>query len=645
MEDHADGRKSMASKYDGLARMIVQNVGGKGNINGLTHCITRLRFDLKDVSKANTEILKATDGIVTVIQSGGQYQVVIGNHVPDVFAAVCEVAHITGGSSVDDGTQPKKSVGAALIDIISGCFQPMLGALAGTGIIKGLLALLSFFSLIDPNGGTYQTLYSVADGFFYFLPIILGYSAAKKFKMNEYVGMAIGAALCYPAMVNLAAGTALGTVFAGTMFETSFYSTFLGLPVLLPASGYPSSVVPVMVAVFFASKVEKLLKKIIPDVIKLFFVPMITLIVMVPLTYLAIGPITTILSALIGGLFTALYGFSGILAGALVGALWQVLVIFGLHWGLIPLAMMNFGMYGYDFALSPYFCVSFAQSFVVLAIILRTKDTKLKQLAIPAFISGLFGVTEPAIYGITLPKKKPFIISCIAGGIGGAIIGALQIKSYTIGGLGIFALPCYIDPTSNSITGMIQISIATLIAIAVAFIATFITYKDDAPVKKLQNTTGSTGKKAAVSITSPMTGNAIELSKLEDEVFSAGLIGQGIAIIPTIGKVISPVDGVVSSFFPTGHALGIKADNGAEILIHIGMDTVKLEGKHFSPKVNQGDTVKKGQLILEFDLEAIKQAGYSLASPVVITNMDDYSDIVGEANKTVNEQSVIITTL
>jgi len=485
----------MASKYDGLARIIIQNVGGKSNIISVAHCITRLRFKLKDESKANKEVLESTDGVIKVMQAGGQYQVVIGNQVNDVYDAVLEVGHLAAAGAVDEEGNAveetsgggKKSPVSLLIDVISGTLQPTLGVMAATGIIKGLLALFDFLGLIPAASGTYQVWYAVADGFFYFMPIVLGYTAAKKFKVNEFIGMAIGIALCYPAMVNSTAGTVLGTVFTGTAFEMSYYLTFFGIPVIMPASGYTSSVVPIILAVAIAAPLEHWLKKVIPDVIKLFVVPFVTLIVMVPLTYLVIGPIASILCSILSLFFNAIYSIpvvGGLIGGVLIGAFWQVLVIFGLHWSLVPLAMINYSLLGYDFILSPCFCVSFAQTFVVLAIVLKTKDEKLKKIAIPAFISGIFGVTEPAIYGVTLPKKTPFIYSCIAGAIGGAFTGLMRTRSYSIGGLGLFGLPSFIDTTGvMGLTNMIYILIAILIASVAGFAMTYVLYKDE-PAKK-----------------------------------------------------------------------------------------------------------------------------------------------------------------
>lgn len=636
----------MASKYDALARIIIQNVGGKSNVISLSHCITRLRFKLKDVSKANTDVLKKTDGIVTVIQSGGQYQVVIGNHVPDVFAVVNEIGGF-GTQTETSGNAPKEklSPGAALIDIISGVFQPALGVLVATGMIKGLLALFTYFGWMSATGGTYMLLYAVADGFFHYLPIFLGFTAAKKFNVNLFTGMALGAALLYANDVSkIASLEPVSTIFAGTSFATNVYTTFLNIPVMIPAAGYASSVVPIVLAVWLASKVDAFFKKIVPDVVKTFLVPMLTLLICTPLTFLVVGPVASLLTSLIGFTTAKLFAFSPLVAGMLVGAFWQVFVIFGLHWGLVPLMMMNLTSFGYDFIISPYFAASFAQTAVIIAILIRTRDKKLKSLCVPAAISGAFGVTEPAIYGISLPKKKPFVISCIAAAIGGAIIGGAGAKVYTFGGLGVFGFPTFINTATNDITSMVWALVAVGVAMAVAFVATLVTYKDED--KKEENLTAKAGAgKGNGSVASPLKGEVIELSQVEDEAFATEVLGKGVAIVPTEGKLVSPVDGEISSLFPTKHAIGIKADFGAELLIHIGMDTVKLEGQYFTQKVQIGDKVKKGQTLIEFDAEAIKKAGYSLVTPVVITNHEDYDDIIFETGRTTAYGQELITLL
>ncbi len=637
----------MASKYDGLARIIIQNVCGKSNVISLTHCVTRLRFKLKDESKANTEVLKNTDGIVTVIQSGGQYQVVIGNHVPDVYAVVNEIGKFGSENEAPaDGPKVKMSPGAALIDIISGVFSPTLGVLAATGMIKGLLALFVYFGIISSDGGTYQLLYAVADGFFHYLPIFLGFTAAKKFNVNQFTGMALGAALVYmDDVLALATVEPVSTIFAGSSFATNVYTTFLGIPVMLPASGYASSVIPIILAVFIVSKVEGFWKKIIPDVVKVFLVPMLTLAICTPLTFLVVGPIASFLTSLIGIITAAAFDLSPLIAGVLIGAFWQVLVIFGLHWSVIPIAMANLGSLGYDYVLSPTFAVSFAQTAVVFAVFLKTKDKKTKSLSIPAIISGIFGVTEPAIYGITLPRKRPFLISCIAGAIGGGIIGAAGVKSYIMGGMGVFGITNYINNETKDISSMIWAIIGLTVAMVIAFIATMTTYKDESPKTAVKETGKHQSSADNGTILSPLKGEVKELSELADQAFSSGVLGNGVAILPAEGKLVAPANGEITAFFPTGHAIGMKADFGAEILIHIGKDTVKLEGKYFTKKVEQGDKVIKGQVLLEFDLEAIKAAGYSVLTPVVVTNKEDYVDVVYETGKNVDYGEELITLL
>lgn len=628
----------MASKYDALAKIIINNVGGKSNVESLTHCITRLRFKLKDESKTNSELLKNTDGIVTVIQSGGQYQVVIGNHVPDVFEAVNQISGFASLSESDHST--KGSLGSRFIDIVSGVFQPVLGVLAATGMIKGLLALLVFFNVISSTDGVYQILNAVGDGFFHFLPIFLGFTAAKKFNVNQYVGMALGASLMYVNdVVVMASGTPISTLFEGTSYAMNVYATFFGLPITIPMSGYASSVIPVILAIFVASKVEGIFKKIIPDVVKLFLVPMLTLIVAAPITFIVIGPIASVLTSFIGVITSSAYALSPVVAGLFLGAAWQVLVIFGLHWGVVPIAFVNLTSLGFDYILSMVFAASFAQTAVVIAIALKTKDKKLRSLSIPAIISGFFGVTEPAIYGITLPRKKPFYISCIAASIGGGILGFAGVKTFILGGLGVFGIPSMINPATNDITSMIWGLVAVGVAMVLAFLATYLTFKDDSVVV---SGAIATDTKANQVITSPFTGAVKDLAEIKDAAFSSGALGKGLAILPTEGKLYAPVDGEVVSLFKTKHAIGLKSVTGIEVLIHIGMDTVKLEGKHFTSKINQGDHVKKGDLLIEFDIDAIKAAGYSLLTPVLVTNPNNFSDLVFEVNHNVSANDALV---
>lgn len=628
----------MASKYDALARIIIQNVGGKENIVSLTHCITRLRFQLRDESKANTEVLKSTDGIVTVMRSGRQYQVVIGNHVPQVYEVVCEKAHISGAQSEEAEGDKNMAWGAWMLDLLSGTFQPILGFLAAAGIVKGLLAVLVFVAGASvKDSGFYQMMYAIGDGFYYFLPMIIAASCAKKFKCNPYLGMSIAAALLYPAMVGL---ETTGTLFEGTLMALDYKTTFLGIPVVYPKSGYASSVVPILVATGVGAKLEKYFKKIVPDTLKLFFVPFLTVIIIVPLTFILIGPVAGILTNLLNAFFQAIFAIpvlGGVVTGILIGALWQILVIFGLHWAVIPIGIANISTYGSDLFMTPYFAASFAQSMVVAAIYIKTKDKNMKTMALPALVSGLFGVTEPCIYGITLPKKKPFIISCIAAAVGGGILGGAKVLRYQSGALGFFGFMSFVkdgEPMSNVIWAVIAVAEAMVLA----FVMTIATYTDDEP--KAKKTTlakkASVDEDAPKSVFAPVKGEVIPLDQVDDQAFASGVMGKGMAIIPTEGKVCSPCDGVVSAIFPTGHAVGVTSNDGVEVLIHIGMDTVKMEGRGFDKKVKEGDKVTRGQILVEFDMDAVQKAGYSLVTPVIITNTNQFADIVTSASGTVD---------
>lgn len=612
-------------KYEKLAKDIIKNVGGKDNVISVTHCVTRLRFRLKDESKAKTNVFKKMDGVVTVLSSGGQYQVVIGNHVPDVYE---EVASIGGfGEGSDDGDYKNNgSILDKFIDIVSGVFSPILSVLCAAGMTKGFNALFLALGFYGMDSGTYLILNAIGDSLFYFFPIFLGYTSAKKFKLNPFVGMAIGATLVYPNIVGSMGAESMSVFFEGTMFAAPVKLKFLGLPVVM--MNYTSSVIPIIFAAYMGSKVEKGFKKIVPDVVKAFLVPFFTMLVTIPLTLIIVGPITTVISQLLGNGILTVLEFSPIIGGLVLGGLWQVMVIFGLHWGVIPAMINNMMTNGYDVISALMFSASFAQIGVVLAILIKTKDKKLKGLSVSAFISGIFGVTEPAIYGITLPRKKPFVISCIAASIGGAVAGLMGAKMYMMGGLGIFALPSSIHPTDGIGNSFYALIVAMLVAFGLGFVMMMVTKFKDEVVEE----TETSGKEL---LRAPMNGVVLPLSSLEDAAFSKGALGRGVAIEPKHGKVVSPADGVITTFFETGHAVGITTENGTEILIHVGMDTVKLGGRFFTPKAKQGDVVKAGDLLLEFDLKGIKSEGYVTATPIVITNSADYLDILETEQKNI----------
>ena len=635
-------------KYENLAKDIVRNVGGKENVSSLTHCITRLRFKLKDESKANDEVLKDMEGVVTVMKSGGQYQVVIGNHVPEVYADVMPLLGLEEGkaSQEDEGDEKSKNLFNRMIDVISGIFQPILGIMAACGMVKGFNALFVALGLYTDTCGGYLILNAIGDGLFTFMPVFLGYTAAKKFNMKPMLGLVIGAIMCYPSIQNSAlsaGGEALYTLFQGTMFESQVYTDFFGIPLI--AMDYTGTVVPVIFVVYFASKCEKLFQKFIPDLVKFFFVPMLTLLVAIPAGLLIIGPLATFGSTLIAEGVMAVRNFSPLLAGGIVGLFWQILVIFGLHWGFIPVYINNIMTNGFDNVMMPFFACTFATSAVVLAIFCKTKNRHLKEMALPNFISGIFGVTEPAIYGILLPLKKPFIISCVAGGIGGAFYGAFNFRKFMVGGMGIFELPAMIEPDGS--WGNFIVALAGIgITMVIAFAATMILYKDKneetvAQTDEGQKKTVKADEKAEketqekpeklfaqVEIASPMKGKVLKLESIKDDAFASAVLGKGAAVLPEEGKVYAPADGVISTLFPTLHALGMETDEGVELLIHIGLDTVQLNGEGFEAKVSQGDRVKKGQLLVTFDKEFIESKGYCMETPVIVTNTDDFLEVV-----------------
>lgn len=653
-------------KYEELAKEIVKNVGGKENVSSLTHCITRLRFKLRDESCAKDDVLKKMEGVVTVMKSGGQYQVVIGNHVPEVYADVMPLLGMEEGGVDQAQEAPSGSLFNRAIDAISGIFQPILGIMAACGMVKGLNALFVAIGLYADTGGGYLVLNAVGDGLFHFMPLFLGYTAAKKFQLKPMLGLVIGAIMCYPSVQNSAlsaGGEALYTLFRGTMFESEVYTTFFGIPMI--AMDYTGTVIPVIFVVYFASKCEKFFSKFVPDLVKFFFVPMLTLVVAIPIGFLLIGPVATFGSAIIAEAVISVRNFSPLLAGAIVGATWQILVIFGLHWGFIPVYINNIMSNGYDNVMMPFFACTFATSAVVLGIFCKTKDKKLKEMALPNFISGIFGVTEPAIYGILLPLKKPFMISCIAGCIGGGFYGAFNFRKFMMGGMGIFEFPAMIEP-DGSMGNLIVAIAGVVLTMIIAFAMTMLFYKEDATAQlpeKTGNTvadsktenTAEAGKNtenvkneqliSRLEIASPIKGRVIRQADMKDEAFGSGALGKGAAILPEEGKVYAPDDGVISAFFPTLHAIGVTTDMGAELLIHVGLDTVQLNGEGFHAFVSEGDRVKKGQLLLEFDRTFIESKGYCIETPVLVTNADDYLDVVETSALQVNHGEELLRIL
>lgn len=650
----------MANKNEELARDILENIGGEENVESLRHCITRLRFNLKDESKANTDYLKKRDGIVTVVQSGGQYQVVIGNEVADVYEAITEVSGIgndNGTSSGDSNENDDRNIVEKFIDLISGIFQPFLMALAATGMIKGVVALLGTLG-VDPNNGLYQILNFAGDGFFQFLPIMVALTTARSFKMNQFTGLAIAAAFLHPALGTLAEGDVLFTLFEGTAFASPIYTTFLGIPVILPAAGnYYSAIIPIILAVWMGSHVEKWMRKVIPGVVRSFLTPFFTLVITVPVALIVIGPIASWAADLIGVIFTGLLNFNPLIFGAILALSWQILVIFGLHWGIIPITYVLLAEQGIN-PLGPAMMAStFGVLGVVIALVIKSKEKQVRDIGIPGIISLIFGISEPVIYGLMLPLKRSFVYALIGNIAGGAYLGLTGVVNYRTGGLGVFSIFNTINPNGELTMNFWNVIIGYMLATAVGFTLQMVLpvptldvkteeAKEEVKDKKELATSDEMEESAKTEIiASPLTGSLVKQSEIEDEVFASGAMGKALAINPTAGIVYAPANATVTTIFPTGHAIGLTTEQGTEILIHIGLDTVELNGEGFEKFVETDEKVQAGQKLVSFDIDLIKERGYSVQTPIVITNTNVFEDILFTNENSVEQGDYLLTSV
>lgn len=629
----------MAIDYRITARELVKELGGDSNITNVTHCATRLRFILKDESIVDSGKVTKIPGVITTVQAGGQYQVVIGNHVKNAFDFVMELITVDETQTGQSGN--KVGAFSRIVDIISSIFAPFLYTLAACGILQGILGILVALNAIDTAGGTYQILNFVSWTAFTFLPVLIAITASKKFGMNTYAAVVIACALVCPDYISM--------VNAG---EPVY---FLGMRVQLLS--YTSSVIPIILAIWVASYVQKFFDKHLPIVVRNLFSPMFTITIMVPLTLLAFGPVGNTIGGAIGGAYNFLYGLSPIVAGVIVGGLWEVLVIFGVHWGITPVTVGNYAALGYDTFTGLQASAVFAQAGAALGVFLKTKDKDMKGVSLSAAVTGLFGITEPAIYGVNLRLKKPMICGCVAGAVAGGVAGGMHAVSWGYNMPGIATIPAYFKAghMSEFIGFLISIVIAFVLGIVLTWVVGF---QEDAaeetavaesekqtagasnaaltgtPTSGISDTasagkqdanaagTATDGKKAVFEIGSPADGTVIPVSQVNDEVFASGGMGDGVGIIASEGKIYAPFDAAVAAVFPTGHAVGLVA-NGMETLIHIGINTVELEGKGFKAHVKQGDTVKKGDLLVTFEKDMIEKAGYDSTVIFIITDMGD----------------------
>lgn len=587
-----------------LAKQLLKLVGGKQNINQVWHCATRLRFTLKDQDKVPKEKVEALDGVITVVEASGQFQVVIGNNVSDVYQEVVKLE-----PSLSDGTEGPATVTHekmtfkrafnGLLTFISGVFTPFLGAMAGAGILKGLLSLAVVLGWLTTKSGAYQIWWAAADGIFYFLPLALAFTAAKQLKVNQFVAMAIAAAMVYPNIVALVGKPSID---------------FFGIPVV--AANYTATVLPILLVVVVQKFLEPFFNRIWHESVRNILAPLCLLVVIVPLTMLVVGPVSSILS---NGLATAIVSLNKsvpVLAGMILGGFWQVFVIFGVHWALVPVMMNNIALYGTDPMMPILLPAVLAQAGAAFAVFLKARDAKMKSLAGSSTITALFGITEPTIYGITLKLKKPFYCACVAGAVGGIIVAMSGAGANVASLASILSLPTYLGKGFGvSVIGDV-VAFVLGVGLTLAFGGINAPAKNQAAAEVVAD--------HAETLAAPVKGTLVTLSDVPDEVFASGTMGQGIAIEPEENVVKSPVAGTVSLVYPTGHAIGITSDKGAEILIHIGIDTVNLKGKHFKALIEQGQKVTVGTPLVEFDHQAIQAAGYAPTVMMIVTNSDQY---------------------
>ena len=609
--------------YKVLAENILNDVGGKDNIDTAWHCATRLRFKLKNEKLADTQKIENLDGVVTVVKSAGQYQVVIGNAVAKVFDPLAEMADLENTDSQNDDKkiETKDNLLNRFISFISSVFTPFLGAMAGAGILKGLLALFVALGWLTTKSGAYQIWYAAGDGFFYFLPILLAFTAAKKLKVNQFVAVALATTLVYPTLVAITA--------------SSQTINFFNIPVI--PTTYTSSVIPILLAVWVMSAIEPLLDKIFPESIRNIFTPLFLLIIMAPLTLIVVGPLGASIGAILSSGVSAIYNFAPALAGALLGAFWEVFVIFGVHWTFVPVMMNNISRLGYDPLLPILSVAVISQAGAALGVFLKSKDTKMKSLAGSSVATALLGITEPTIYGVTLKLKRPFILASIAGAIGGAIAGGGQAHASSFTLPSLLALPTYLG--SGFISVIIGLVVAFVLGTVLTYLFGFSKVGNDhttivAPVQK----------DGVQQLITPVTGTIIPLKNVKDEVFASEAMGQGVAIVPNDNTIKSPVAGTISAVYPTGHAIGIISQYGAEVLIHIGIDTVELNGQFFKTLVQQNQKVSVGESLVEFDREAISEAGFDTTVMLIITNTPNYNVVVTENTLAGTDEQILTLT-
>lgn len=620
--------------YSKLAQRILERVGGKDNVISLMHCMTRLRFTLKDESIVDDELVKKTKGVMGIMKKSGQYQIIIGNEVGAVYKELCKLGNFQDNSSPQINNQSQKQKGiSAILDVISSCMAPVIPAIIGSAMIKVLLALLPMVGLLNESSQTYQLLNFMGDGAFFFLPVLIAISASKKFNTNTYYAVTLALIILHPNFIE----------FMSSTNEVGEVVKFMGfLPVTYASYSY--SVIPIILSTWMLSYVEKLVDKITPAVTKNFLAPMLVILIASPIVMIAIGPIGALLGDYLSIGINFIHEKLGFIAIGILAGIYPFIVMTGMHHALTPIKVSMIATVGFENFISiAELCNNMSQGAAAAAVAVKTKNKDLKQTAGSCAFSGIVaGITEPALYGITLRLKRPMIGACIGAAIGGLVGGFLQLKSFAVVTPALVSLPVYIDSVNPMSIVYTLITVATVIT--ATFIATYIIGFED-PVYEEDDDEVIENKhlNIGVKIDCPVEGEIISLSKVNDETFSTGILGDGIAVIPSKGEIVAPFNGVVEALFETNHAIGIKSEDGVETLVHVGLETVNLQGKYFTAKVKSGDKVEKGQVLLTFDLESIKREGYDITTPIIISNSNDYIDIVKTNNEKISQLETILT--
>lgn len=616
-------------KYTNSAKQILELVGGEQNVQSVTHCMTRLRFVLRNESIVEDTLIKEVPGVMGVMRKGGQYQIIMGNDVASYYKELVKLGHFNNQAPTE-GTGEKKNVFEAFVDVISGCMSPLIPAMLGGGMIKVLLILLPLMGILDDSSQTFAILSFFGDAPFYFMPIMLAFTAAQKFNVTPMLAVTVGGIMLHPNFVEM--------VNAGNPIH------FLGLPVTL--ASYGSSVIPILIMVWLMKYIESFFEKIIPNVIKSFTKPLLILLISGLLALIVVGPLGTFAGQLLSSAIIWIQGKAGWLALGLMAAFMPLIVMTGMHWAFAPIFLIASPATPDILILPAMLAANLAQGAAALAVSAKTKDKNLKQVAAASGISALLaGVTEPALYGVTLKYKKPLYAAMISGAICGVYMGITGLESYAFAVPSLVALPQFIGGQGNG--NIINAIIVATISIVLTFILTWIFGIDEVEKKDTAQTDDiseavETGSNDPKKIYAPMKGQIISLKQVNDSAFSSKMMGEGVAIIPQENTITAPFNGEVTALFPTKHAIGLTSDNGIEVLIHVGIDTVELEGQYFTAYVETGDKVKKGQKLLEVDFAKVKEAGYDTTTPIVVTNTDSFIDVVAkEITETQNQDTIL----